>query len=380
MTRRYLSLSTVTAFLYTTAFTQNLIPNPGFENHDNCLGFNTVVQEWKMPGGKFYHYLSDCPVGKAQYSGEENNKPYEGKSFAGVCLHSREAGEYIMVKLNEPLKNNEEYFFSGHILLAAEKQDNYKNFTHIEIAFTDKEYSVLNPSYISYDPQLNIPVSFENKEKEWLPVSGRFMAKGSETYMVIGDFTATPVAHELSEYMSLSADEREKYLKKHKNLEAAMNEMNAELSKNSKPYNIRCYLDELSLIPASEIKTTPLPQSVAKIEAFKPIIIENIFFETGKSTLLPSSYKALDSLADWLKINPSVEIQITGHTDNVGDEKENNILSSDRATSVKTYLLAKSATNAINTNGLGSTKPIAGNETDTGRSKNRRVEFTITKQ
>lgn len=383
-------LFSLTAFLLLSCFlfSQNLIPNPGFEEHKNCLGLNTEVKDWHMPVGKYYHYLSDCPVGRAQYSGEEVNKPYKGKCTAGLCLHSREAGEYMIAKLDQPLKSNEQYIFSGFILLAGEKQDNYKNFTHLQVALTDKEYSVANPSFIFFDPQITIPVSFENKEKEWIYISGRFTAAGNETYLIIGNFLSEkPVSDELSEYMSLSPDERENYLRKHRRLEAAMNEFNSDLSKNSKPYAIRCYLDELCLMPASDttkgLCNYPIKKasdSPHKVEAPKPIVIENIFFETGKADLLPKSFRALDSLANWLKTNPNVEIQITGHTDNKGNEKENSKLSADRAASVKNYLVSKGANNHIESSGLGSTKPIAGNETEEGRSRNRRVEFVITKQ
>ena len=104
---------------------QNLIPNPGFEFHKNRLGLNTDVQDWKMPLGNYYHYLSDCPVAKSQYGGEEKNKAHSGTGFAGICLYGREAGEYIMAKLDQPLNPNTEYYLSGYILLADEKRNDY---------------------------------------------------------------------------------------------------------------------------------------------------------------------------------------------------------------------------------------------------------------
>ncbi len=388
MILRHLSSFSIIFLLGKMVFAQNLIPNPGFEEHKNCLGFNTQLKEWIMPVGDYYHYLSDCPVGKAQYNGEEKNKPHEGKCLAGICLHSNEAGEYMLAKLNAPLQKDLEYIFSGYILLASEKQDKYINFTHIEVALTDKAYTVTNPSHIFFDPQISIPLSFEKKEKEWIYISGKFIASGNEAYFLIGNFLpVTNITDELNEYMLLAPDEREKYLKKHKKLEEAMSSASSKLTGSSKPYSIRCYLDDLCLMPASDtakglcnyplkkIATPPL-----KIEVFKPIVIENIFFEIAKSGLLPASFKALDSLANWLKANAPVEIQITGHTDNKGTEKENNTLSTERAAAVKNYLVAKGANNKIESTGLGSTKPIAGNETEEGRSKNRRVEFVITKK
>lgn len=371
-----------------SSHSQNLIPNPGFEEHGKCLGLNTRVVTWSMPSSDYYHYLCDCPVPKAQYNGEEKNFPHEGKALAGICLQGRSASEYMMVKLNQPLVANTEYYFSGYVLLGDEKKNDYLNFKRIEIGFSDKYYAVAEPSYIFFDPELLIPISFEKKEKEWIFISGKFTANGNETTMIIGNFLpSTPIADELTEYMSLSQSDRETYLRKHKKLADAMNEFNSEMLQESKPYSIRCYFDDLCLMQlADSLKgfcnypITKISPPEIKPEVNKPIVIENIFFETAKSTLLPPSFPSLDNLADWLKKNPAAEIQISGHTDNKGSEAENKKLSFDRAKSVKDYLASKNAMNKIEINGLGSLKPIASNDSEEGRSKNRRVEFTITKQ
>lgn len=368
---------------------QNLIPNPGFEEHEQCLGLNTRVSAWVMPTNNYYHYLCDCPVAKAQYSGEEMNKVRTGKGFAGVCLYGREAGEYMLVKLNQTLSANTTYYFSGYVLLAAEKQNNYQNFKRLEIGFSDKEFSVKDPSYIFFDPQVLIPVTLDPAKKEWVFVSGTFTATGNESYMVIGNFLpSTPIADELAEYMQLSPADRESYLRKHKKLADALNQYNDGVLQESKPYSIRVYFDDLCLMPLSACENSggcnyPIKKAeppVVKMEVNKPMVLENIFFETGKSTLLPASYPALDSLAQWLNKNPGVEILIAGHTDNKGAEPENQKLSEDRAAAVRTYLISKQVKNKIDTKGFGSTRPVAGNDSEAGRSKNRRVEFTITKQ
>lgn len=371
-------------------FSQNLIPNPGFEEHGKCLGFSTQVKEWRMPEGKYYHYLnSACPVGTTQYSGEQYNTSHEGTAFAGICLYPADAREYISVRLKEPLKAGMVYIFSGFISLAAEKHANYANFSHFEVAFTEKEYEVDKPRFVFLEPQIKIPISFENREMDWFYMSGKFTAKGGESYLLMGDFLSeVSISAQMDEYMTLAEEDQSKYLKKNRSFEVALNEFNSYLANSSGNYSIRCYLDELCLMKASDtlqglcnypIKpVAPAPPPVALI--FQPVVIENIYFETGKSDLLPKSFRSLDSLATWLITNPGVEIQITGHTDNTGNEHDNKKLSSDRAASVKKYLLSKGAQNKIASEGMGSSKPIAGNETEEGRSKNRRVEFIITKQ
>jgi outer membrane protein OmpA-like peptidoglycan-associated protein len=80
-----------------------------------------------------------------------------------------------------------------------------------------------------------------------------------------------------------------------------------------------------------------------------------------------------------LKENPNIKVEIGGHTDNLGQEKANQMISEKRALSVKKYLMDKFniAGDRLIVKGYGSTRPIADNKTQEGRSKNRRVEFKI---
>ena len=111
-------------------------------------------------------------------------------------------------------------------------------------------------------------------------------------------------------------------------------------------------------------------------EVGTPIVLNNIFFETGSSVLLPSSTAELDALASMLTESPNLKIQINGHTDNVGNDAANLTLSEARAKAVYDYLLGKKvAENRLRFKGFGEVKPIAPNETPEGRSKNRRTEF-----
>jgi len=111
----------------------------------------------------------------------------------------------------------------------------------------------------------------------------------------------------------------------------------------------------------------------------KSITLDNIFFEFGKSTLKPNSYKELDELASILNTTfKDKKIKIMGHTDNIGSESSNLALSRNRARSVMTYLLTKKVDyNRITSEGYGSSKPIDSNDTEEGRQSNRRVEFKL---
>lgn len=106
--------------------------------------------------------------------------------------------------------------------------------------------------------------------------------------------------------------------------------------------------------------------------------LKNILYETNSFQLSPSSYVELDKLVQLLKDNPSVKVQVNGHTDNVGKPADNLLLSTKRAKSVVAYLISKGvAANRLTAKGFGSSKPIADNNSEAGRAKNRRTELVI---
>jgi OOP family OmpA-OmpF porin len=102
-----------------------------------------------------------------------------------------------------------------------------------------------------------------------------------------------------------------------------------------------------------------------------------IYFDTGKSEIKPESEKAISSVADYLKENPDVNVYIVGHTDNVGDYAMNQKLSKARGESVKTYLVSKYQISAtrLTGDGAGPICPVTSNDTEEGRTLNRRVEI-----
>jgi outer membrane protein OmpA-like peptidoglycan-associated protein len=107
-------------------------------------------------------------------------------------------------------------------------------------------------------------------------------------------------------------------------------------------------------------------------------VFNNIQFEANSFKLLPISLIELDKLLQILIENPSLKVEISGHTDNLGNATENIKLSTYRAKAVVDYLVNKGiAANRLTYKGFGSTKPIADNGTEKGRAKNRRTEFTV---
>jgi OmpA-OmpF porin, OOP family len=101
-----------------------------------------------------------------------------------------------------------------------------------------------------------------------------------------------------------------------------------------------------------------------------------INFDTGKSTIKDDSKPIVDQMIDLMKSNPDLKVEIQGHTDNVGKADANKKLSQDRADAVKKALTdAGIAAARMTAMGYGDTKPVASNDTDEGKAKNRRVEL-----
>ncbi|KAK6020280.1 OmpA family protein [Ostertagia ostertagi] len=107
-------------------------------------------------------------------------------------------------------------------------------------------------------------------------------------------------------------------------------------------------------------------------------VIDNILYNTASADLKPESRIILESFASYLKENPKIKVEIQGHTDNVGNAKDNVALSTNRAFTVKAILEEFGIEGKrISAKGFGQTKPIADNLSEEGRAKNRRTEFQI---
>lgn len=115
-----------------------------------------------------------------------------------------------------------------------------------------------------------------------------------------------------------------------------------------------------------------------QFEAPKSFVLDNCTFETGKATLKPEAYSVLNELVEYLNRKDDERIEIGGHTDNVGKPEANLILSTNRANTVRAYLLTKGiAPDRVTAKGYGLTMPIADNDDEEGRQMNRRTEVKI---
>lgn len=117
----------------------------------------------------------------------------------------------------------------------------------------------------------------------------------------------------------------------------------------------------------------------AEDEQVKMQVPDTLLFDFDKSVLKPEAKEVLDDVSRMLQTYDGGDIQINGHTDNVGDDSYNVSLSKKRAEAVKKYLDDKQAISSFNVsvNGFGKEQPIAPNDSEANRQKNRRVEIII---
>ncbi len=120
------------------------------------------------------------------------------------------------------------------------------------------------------------------------------------------------------------------------------------------------------------------PEIKEEIKKTVDYAAKNIYFITGSAKLVSKSFKGLKDVALIMKNNPQMQLDIDGHTDNVGSDDFNQKLSDNRSGSVKTYLVSQGVEEGrLHSTGHGETMPVADNKTAAGRQKNRRVEMKL---
>lgn len=138
------------------------------------------------------------------------------------------------------------------------------------------------------------------------------------------------------------------------------------------------YSENFNVSDTAEFKVIRKEILLQQIKEGKKIVLNNIFFETGKSELTESSSLEIGKLYELLKENPTITVEISGHTDDVGSDANNLKLSFDRATVVVAELVNKGIQpSRLIARGYGKTQPVAPNDTPENRQLNRRTEFKI---
>ncbi len=122
----------------------------------------------------------------------------------------------------------------------------------------------------------------------------------------------------------------------------------------------------------------PIVKDVSNAKESEPVILKNVFFATGSAELRPESLVELNKLKALMDASPKLKIRINGHTDNVGKEEDNLVLSNNRAKAVYDFLIKNGiSAGRLAYKGFGESKPIDTNDTEQGRQHNRRTEFEV---
>jgi len=356
-----LKLYALTSILFCSVFHlpgagQNLVPDGGFEDYVHLPENNNApiycLRNWTTPNGTSGDYYNKnatdklCGVPINQFG---NQQAHSGFGYGGICITGTYM-EYIQSPLTEMLQKDEKYLVEVYVAKAELKSGIVTNFG---VLFEDKPRHTYEKAGIPTTP----PVFFYKEEgyhnRDWLKLSAVYTAKGFEKAFAFGYFMAGP-AVKIKHYAHYYIDD----------------------------ISITHIKNATTETPPEAVKNDPAPlvtvMDTTKISAGKSIVLQNIYFEKEKAVLLENSFAELNSLAILLISKPLVHIKITGHTDNQGTESFNKTLSAARAKAVMDYLLAKGIDRSrLSYTGRGSEQPIATNDTNEGREKNRRVEFLI---
>ncbi|MGB3152776.1 MAG: OmpA family protein [Maribacter sp.] len=346
---------------------QNFVQNPSFETFLNCpvtLGnLNDDVKDWVTPTNGSTDYFNGCSQAMGTPKNFNGEQPADfGVGYAGLYFYAPEDyREYIQAKLTGTLKKDELYKLSFYVSLAERSDFAIKEFgiqfsqNPVQVD-TRKVLSRMHLSKVSGDVSNYFEIrysDFYSDKKDWVLVEKEFVAKGTENYMIIGNFKNN-------------------------------NRTQKFKTKRNSTHGSYYYLDMVSVastknstqeIKNIEVLTGPKDSfEVDKINVFK-----NVLFAFDAYELLPSAETELKQIETYLSQNLNLKIKILGHTDTLGSDTYNKILSENRARAVSQYFIDKNiAPNRISYKGYGSTRPISTNNTKEGRGANRRVEFVIT--
>ncbi|MEO5905807.1 MAG: OmpA family protein, partial [Saprospiraceae bacterium] len=338
----------------------NLVPNPGFELFsDEPYGwyysgkdFSRVSLYWTSPNASSPDIYAPKVIIPNSWKavGFGNVKSYEGKSHAGITVYGCEQGkphcrEYVQVQLTEPLVPGQRYGYSC-MLAHLQKSVAVRN---IDLAFSTHEIEEPAHDPISIEPTLNLDRWIPSDGK-WYRWSGHFVADDASSFLLIGNFN-TDENSQIK--MPWKSDLRYGYY----------------------------YIDDVRLFKIPPIlKTPPADSPLANYLPSEGGIVNlsRIYFEHDRTDFMPQAVIQLKQLLDFLKRYPDLQVEIRGHTDNVGTDDYNQILSQRRSVAVVSWLVTKGiAKNRLISSGFGSSEPISTNATSAGRSQNRRVEVKV---
>jgi len=359
---------------------QNLVQNPGFEEHDGKLkkiGQLEVAIGWNSttaaPSDLFTKDTKKPEIGTPEnYQGSQ--KAMEGESYAGGIFYSfrgKEPRTYLTNTLTESLKKDQKYCVSFKVSLSKLSKYGANN---ISAFLSKKDPSTKDTKTLMYPAQIK---PRDNKifddQFEFAEICGMFTAKGGEKYLTLGNFEK-------------DEDTEVKKMKRPKGVTTA--QLN----------NAYYYIDEVSVVAVDDVNECTCgpaearpPKLVYSVSTTSEegasleskINSQAVYFDFLSSDLEPNFETSLKALAAELKANSSLKFELVGHCDNTefkkGQEQERyEGFSLARAEQVKEFLVENGVEESrITVSDASNTEPAAKGESDIARAKCRRVTFVL---
>lgn len=334
---------------------KNIVPNGSFENFRKKTGNIKQAIPWQQIASvDFYQEPLEKDTGT-------HRGAYTGSCYAGLRFQKKYK-EFVQVRLAEAMHRGTTYNFEMHLRLAYWSNALLKS---LGVLISKGGYHGQGDAVRSCIIDSVCKKGGFINNYQWFKISGKYKADGGEKYITIGNFSPK-VEKDIVRINIFKLGFKEAYY----------------------------FVDEISIFKAKEPEEKVAVEYVGSFKANEEdsvldvskdvkvgskVALKNIFFELGHYYLLPESYVELNKLAQYLIRHPQMEIQINGHSDNSGFKFKNQKISEQRAREVFEYLIKKGVQNKMYFKGYGSSMPIATNDTDEGKAKNRRVEFEIIK-
>ncbi len=349
---------------------QNLVPNPGFEEIIRCPQTFTlrrsdfVIPGWTSPTTGTPDHFHACSLEEADvpFNWAGSSNAHSGKGYAGFFVWSAEPDnnyrEYLQSELAEPLKAGEKYLLEVNYKLATNSVYAINRFG---LALTETAINLTHDKLIGITAALSVEndTAIVRASNGWEHAKIEYLAKGGERFVVVGNFFD--------------------------NRSTKATRLPFRFGK-SPMLNFRSYyyVDDVSVKPIDSLKKAVVPITNEfkrdSIELNREYVLRNITFEFDSHVLLRQSFVELDKVIEYLKLQPEVHVRLSGHTDFVGSDEYNLALSRSRARSVADYFGLKGIlSQRIVSYGFGKSRPVNLGKSEKERGINRRVEIRFVK-
>lgn len=343
---------------------KNLVPNGSFENYKKKGSSIKHVIPWtQIASVDFYQKPIDNDTTK-------DRGAIDGECYIGLRFQ-KHYKEFAQVKLVEPLKFKHLYYFEMWVRLGFWSNAVLKSFGVLFTKTGYKNQKDVDKAFMI--DTINVKQGLHNNYK-WFKISGYYKSYGGEKYLTIGNFS------EVIKKDLLRLNFFKYGFRVFGFLEAYYFVDNVKLIPVKEPEEpIEVEIVGSVYVEKSNHQQDSIKSVKETLKSGDKIVLKNIYFDEGKSYLLPDSYQELNKVAKYLNQHPEWVVQINGHSDNTGSKRKNLKLSEERAKAVFTYLIEKGVQNKMYFKGFGDSMPIGDNNTLEGRIKNRRVEIEILK-